>query len=210
MKLLLVRHGEAEWNHAGRYQGQTDLGLSPRGEAQVLSLANRFAASGIVTVVASPLLRASATARIVADRLDLSFATDSRLMEVAYGQWEGLSQAEVKQRWPEMLRLWKKSPDQVIFPGGESLNDVWWRMRSFLEDAAGQPGPVLVVTHDAVVRIAVLEARGEPLSAFRHVHVENASITTLVRQGDRFALEGFNDVAHLHDIPAELPVSNQE
>src|SRR5260370_27928093 len=93
MKLLLVRHGEAEWNHAGRYQGQTDLGLSPRGEAQVLSLANRFAASGIVTVVASPVLLASATARIVAHRLDLSCAADSRLMFVAYRRREGSPEA---------------------------------------------------------------------------------------------------------------------
>ncbi|HVA69617.1 MAG TPA: histidine phosphatase family protein [Candidatus Binataceae bacterium] len=196
-RLLLVRHAEAEWNQSGRYQGRSESRLSPRGEEQAQALANRLATSGVVAIVASPLRRASETAQIVARRLGLAVVTDNHLLELAYGEWEGLSQPEVKLRWPKMLRLWKTAPEQVTFSSGESLKDVCERVRSFLASAAAQAGPLLVVTHDAVVRVAVLEARAEPLSEFRRVRVENASITTLVRQGNRFTVERINDVGHL-------------
>lgn len=202
-RILLVRHAEAEWNQTGRYQGRSESRLSPRGEEQAQALANRLETCGIVAIVASPLRRAFDTAHIVARRLGLAVVTDNHLLELAYGQWEGLSQPEVKQRWPKMLRLWKTAPEQVTFSSGESLKDVCERVRSFLASATERAGPLLVVTHDAVVRVAILEARAEPLSAFRRVRVENASITTLVRQGSRFTLEAINDVAHLDGVGAQ-------
>ena len=199
LRLLLIRHGETMWNLDGRYQGHSDTQLSLHGEAQARALANRFSASDVVSVVASPLLRAQATAQIIAARLNLPVTTDNRLMEIAYGQWEGLQQPEVKQRWPEMLRQWKQTPDQVKFPEGESLSGVQQRVRSFFEHMAEQVGTVLVVSHDGFARIAILEMQGKPLSAFREVHVENASVTTFIWEGGRFAIEGINDVAHLVD-----------
>ncbi len=195
-KLFLVRHGEAEWNQTGRYQGGSDPPLTARGEAQAQALANWFAGCGVATIFTSPLVRARCTSRAVEKRLGMVAIVDDRLSELAYGPWEGLTQAEVKQRWPEMLRLWKVAPDRVHFPGGECLGDVRRRIRSLLEDASAYPGPVLAVTHQAVVRIALLEAQGEPLSAFRHVAVETGSVATLLRQGKRLVLDSLHGIGH--------------
>lgn len=201
-KLFLVRHGVAEWNQTGRYQGQSDPPLTARGEAQAQILANWFAGSGVVTLFTSPLVRARRTACAVARRLGVAAIVDNRLSELAYGQWEGLTQAEVKQRWPELLRLWKRAPDQVHFPGGENLHDVRRRIRSFFEEASRHPGPVLAVTHQAIVRVAVLEAQGKPLSAYRDVRAETGSIATLLRKDNRLVLDSLHDVEHLEPICA--------
>ncbi len=187
--LLLLRHGETEWNRLERYQGQSDPPLSGRGEAQARCVAQHL--GGLKGIISSPLQRAYSTARIVADQLGLAVATDARLSELAYGEWEGLRQAEVKVRWPELLRQWKQSPDLVSFPGGESLAELRKRVGSFLSHAATQSGPLLVVSHAGVIKVAVLEALGTPLSAFRQVQIPNASITTLRWQEGRFYLVGY-------------------
>lgn len=197
MKLLLIRHGETAWNRDGRYQGQSDPPLSAHGKLQAHALAKRLATTERTRIIASPLIRAQATAHIIAARLALSVDTDPRLTELAYGQWEGLQQAEVKQKWPELLRLWKRAPDQVTFPGGESLSNMQHRVQSFLGDAAAQSGTLLAITHVGVARLAVLAAQRKPLCAFREIHIENASLTTLIWEGGQYVIEGISDVVHL-------------
>ncbi|MHB1332049.1 MAG: histidine phosphatase family protein [Sulfuriferula sp.] len=212
MRLLLVRHGETTWNRDGRYQGRSDPLLSAWGEVQAQALAQRFSETEEISIVASPLMRAQATAHIIADRLNLPVDTDHRLMELGYGDWEGLQQAAVKLQWPELLRQWKRSPQQVTFPGGESLKDMQQRVRSFLEHTAARSGIVLAITHNGVARMAVLEASGQPLSAFRDIRIENASITTFTWEGGKCVIEDMNDVAHLLKLPKnspdQLPCSN--
>ncbi len=205
MRLMLARHGETTWNQDGRYQGHSDPPLSARGEVQAQALAGRFAASDEISIVASPLMRAQATAHIIATRLNLPVTTDHRLMELAYGEWEGLQQATVKQKWPELLRQWKRNPDQVTFPGGESLSDMQQRVQSFLEHTAGQSGTVLAIAHDGVARMAVLEALGQPLSAFRNIRIENASMTTFTLEDGKCVIEDMNDVTHLLSLVGDLP-----
>ncbi len=200
MALLLIRHGETTWNRDGRYQGHSDPHLSARGEAQAQALAEHFATTQVDSIVTSPSLRAQATAQKIATRLGLPMTTDNRLMELAYGGWEGLQQAEIKQRWPEMLRLWKRAPEQVTFPGGESLSNFQQRVRSFFDQMIKSSGTWLVVTHHGVVRIVVLDARGESLSAFRHIHIDTASITTCDWRDGQWVAADISDVVHLHDI----------
>lgn len=205
MRLLLVRHGETTWNRDGRYQGRSDPLLSAWGEVQAQALARRFSATEGMRIVASPLLRAQATAHIIATRLNLPVDTDHRLIELGYGDWEGLQQAAVKLKWPELLRQWKRTPQHVTFPGGESLKDMQLRVRSFLEHMAGQSGIVLAITHDGVARMAVLEACGQPLSAFRDIRIENASITTFTWDGGKCIVEDMNDVDHLFNLAKDAP-----
>lgn len=182
--LFLVRHAETEWNREGRYQGQSDPPLSTRGEMQARLMADKLASLPIAAVFTSPLQRARYTALALSARMGRTAVNDDRLMELGFGRWEGLTQLEVKSRWPEILRLWKRAPDQVRFPGGEALNDLRCRVQSFLSDVARHPGPVLAVTHEAVIRIAILELRGEPLSAYRRLHVANASVTAIPLRAD--------------------------
>ncbi|MES2407423.1 MAG: histidine phosphatase family protein [Pseudomonadota bacterium] len=200
MRLLLARHGETTWNRDGRYQGRSDPLLSAWGEVQAQALARRFSATEKISIVASPLMRAQATAHIIANRLNLPVATDHCLIELGYGDWEGLQQTAVKLKWPELLRQWKRTPHQVTFPGGESLKDLQQRVQSFLERMAECSGTILAITHDGVVRMAVLEAWGQPLSAFRDIRIENASVTTFIWEGGKCIVEDMNDVAHLFNL----------
>lgn len=180
MPLLLVRHGHTEWSRDGRYQGRTDLPLISEGRRQARQLGQRLKGLGVATVFTSPLRRAAETAAIVAETLGLDTPTvDSRLAEIAYGQWEGLTQAEIRLGWPEQLRRWKRLPDVAAAPDGETLGEVRWRLRQFFGDPRWTEQPVggaLIVSHLVPIRLALLEATGQPLSIFRQIHVPIASV----------------------------------
>ena len=200
MTIFFVRHGESTWNAQGRYQGRCDPPLSERGKAQAGTLADRFAAEPAAApraVVSSPLSRARETAERSARALGLNVAIDDRLVEISHGHWEGLLKTEVAVRWPHMLEAWRTSPQTVRFPGGESLDDVQRRFRSFIERADAFESPLLVVTHDVIVRLAVLDARGEGLSAFNAIASENAAITQIEKTAGTLRLICLNERAHL-------------
>jgi len=174
-KVYLARHGETTWNLAGRYQGRRESALSALGVRQAIALAGAFTPErSIERVVSSPLLRCAATAKFVADALDLEVETDERLIEIAHGTWEGRLREEIAANDPERYRAWRKDPARVAFEGGETLAGVQARWREFAErfDASRE---TLVVTHDAVVRVALLAQTGGSLDDFWKMPVENAA-----------------------------------
>jgi len=177
--LLLVRHGHTEWSRCGRYQGRSDLPLVAQGREQARQLGQRLKGLGVASVVASPLLRASETAAIVAEALGLGAPViDARLGEMAYGQWEGLTQAEIRLRWPDQLRRWKRFPEDTAPPAGESLGQVAERLHQFFSDpfwTEHAAGHVLIVSHLGPIRLALLQAAQQPLSQFRQIAVPTAS-----------------------------------
>jgi len=206
VKLLLVRHGESTWNAEGRYQGRLDAPLSERGVAQAEALAKYLAAtSGLrpAAIVSSPLSRALRTAAIVGDSVGREPRTDARLIEICHGEWEGLLREEVRRRWPEVFKAWRERPETVRFEGGESLADVRERWRSFFADAVTMPSPLLVTTHDVIVRLAVLDIRGQDLSQFRTLRSANAAITEIdITNGDP-KVARLNDGTYLAGLQAD-------
>ena len=153
--VFLVRHGETEFNAEGRYQGQMDSPLTLRGRRQATAVAKTLAArfgSAPVRLVSSPLGRTLATAEIIARRLETCVAvdTDDRVMEVGMGAWDGLTRAEIRERWPDARR--GKSVREWMFhgPGGESLKDLMARAGAALEDARLQYGAFQVLVSHAV------------------------------------------------------------
>jgi broad specificity phosphatase PhoE len=200
VRLLLVRHGESTWNAQGRYQGRMDPPLSERGLQQAGALAQHLATcadSRPAAIVASPLARARRTADIVANRLGLGIHCDDRLIEISHGEWEGLLKSEVEQRWPDEMSAWRSAPQSVTFPHGESLADVHRRWCAFLDDAGSFFSPLLIVTHDVIVRLAVLDAKGEPAARFNSLASENAAITELCYSADGLRLVTLNHGSYL-------------
>jgi broad specificity phosphatase PhoE len=180
VRLILIRHGLTSWNLTGRYQGRTDTPLCAAGvaEAREAAAALRHACASLL--LTSPLRRASATAEVIARRLALaSCQVDERLVELGFGEWEGLTQAEIRERWPELLRAWKRAPQSFRFPGGETLGDGMRRMEDFLRAPpwAGRTDPrcVIAVTHTGPIRFARLCAEGRPLAHYRQVPLQGVA-----------------------------------
>lgn len=181
MRLTFVRHGETRWNLEGRYQGHADLPLCATGCATARHLAQRFCAIRAQLLLTSPLSRTAATASLIGEALgDVACVIDERLIEIDFGDWQGLNQAEIKVRWPDLLRRWKRAPESVRFPRGESLLDALERLKDFLTrppwpaDAAGYR--VVAVSHASPIRLAGLLAEGRPLAHFRDLRVEPGAV----------------------------------
>ena len=195
VRLLLARHGQTLWNAAGRYQGQSDPPLSPEGKAEAAALVETLRGERIGAVLASPLRRAAATAAILARALGLPPPlTDPRLIELGYGAWEGLTQAEVKARWPALLRCWKRAPETVRFPDGEDLATVRARLdallaaRPWAAAGAADGGAVLLVTHAGPIRLLRLAAEARPLAEFRRIATPPGSLHALRLHAGRLSL----------------------
>jgi probable phosphoglycerate mutase len=157
MRLYVARHGETDWNYEGRYQGQLESDLTSLGKAQADALAVALVQSGAKRVISSPLRRCTETARPVAERLGIHVETDDRLLEIGHGTWEGRLRAEIERSDAARMRAWREAPQTVTFEGGESLADVDARWRRFAASLAGE-NDVVVVTHDVLVRLAILAA----------------------------------------------------
>lgn len=202
--VYVARHGETTWNLAGRYQGRRESGLTGLGMRQGMALAQAFTRQEprIERIIASPLVRCAATAQFVAERLNLPLETDVRLIEIAHGTWEGRLRDEIAANDPETFRAWKERPADVSFDGGETVADVRDRWRDFASTLATDV-PTLVVTHDAVVRIALLEAACMPLDDLWNVAVENAAYAMFSVNDGEWTISEACVNAHLAGLRAD-------
>jgi broad specificity phosphatase PhoE len=154
--MLIVRHGESEWNREGRWQGWEDIPLTPAGEAQARARGAELHDAGhrFAAVYTSDLVRAARTADLLAEALGLPAAiADPDLRERFGGEWQGRNREEMRREWPEELAAWGRG-ELLAPPGGETDAVVLGRVRSALGriHTATPPGSVLVVTHHGVVR----------------------------------------------------------
>jgi broad specificity phosphatase PhoE len=204
VQLYIARHAETTWNLAGRYQGRRESALSARGVQQGFALAGAMAAIAppIERIVTSPMLRTRATAAYVAERVNLPLENDDALIEIAHGTWEGRMRDEIAASDPERYAAWRERPAEVAFEDGESLADVMARWRRF-RAAFTVDRPTLVVTHDAVVRVALLDIAGRPLSAFWAARVENAAYAVVEVDGPNWTLIEESVSGHLAGTRAE-------
>ncbi|MBT5413323.1 MAG: histidine phosphatase family protein [Rhodospirillaceae bacterium] len=154
--LLLIRHGPTAWNAAGRVQGQTDVPLSAAGRARVRRWRLPDAFAGFVRI-ASPLVRASETARLLGAR---PLPTEPRLMEMHWGEWEGATLAGLRARYgEEMIRNEGRGLD-FRAQGGETPREVQARLLSWTAEVAARGDPVAAVTHRGVIRALMAQATG--------------------------------------------------
>ena len=199
MRVYVARHGETTWNLAGRYQGRRESALTALGMQQAFALAEAMVAHEVGRVVASPLLRCTATAKPSAERLNLRLETDDRLLEIAHGTWEGRLRDEIAANDSARYHDWRENPQRVAFEGGETPQQVRDRWRAFAL-ALHPHTPTLVVTHDAVVRVALLDGLGRELQAFWEMLVENGAYAVFEVDGERWTLIEERVDAHLAGI----------
>ncbi|HSK54900.1 MAG TPA: bifunctional RNase H/acid phosphatase [Jiangellales bacterium] len=195
--LLLLRHGATDHTTGRRFSGSggADPGLSDAGVEQAGRAADYAAThTDLIGVLTSPLRRCRETAEVVAERLDLPVREDDAWSELAFGAWDGLTFAEVRERWPDELDAWLSSPD-IAPPGGEPLAALERRVAAARDAAiARHPGrTVLVVTHMTPIRSLVRGVLGAPLPAMARLDLAPASYTQIAHWSDGVAvLRGFN------------------
>lgn len=200
-EFLLIRHGDVPWLEPKRFRGRAELKLTETGVAQAEAAARRIGASWQPQAIyASPLGRTLRTARIIAEPLRLPVQPLDALIDIDYGGWQGLTLEEAEARWPAEARLWRRRPDLVRPPGGESLQDVLARVADALRTLlARHPGEtVLLVGHDSVNRVLLLHALELPLARYWQIGQDPCAISRIEGSAEGFVVHVVNDTAHLH------------
>jgi probable phosphoglycerate mutase len=190
-RILLVRHGETDWNRDKRFQGQIDVPLNQRGYEQADRCGEFLATVAIDRIITSPMLRPKQTAeRIAQHHPDVSLELLDDLKEISHGLWEGKLEAEIERDYPGELQRWKQSPESVQMPEGENLQQVWQRaiaawntilssLRDLNPDAASPSATVVVVAHDAVNKAILCHLAGWGPEHFWTFKQGNGSVTVI-------------------------------
>lgn len=198
-RLVVVRHGETEWNVASRIQGHADSPLTEAGVAQAEAIAARLARERFDRLVSSDLGRALQTAGAIAARTGHAVEADARLRERNYGLAEGMTYGEIGVHYPEIFsRVRDTDPDYVV-PGGESRRQLFERVRGAFEDLArGNQGLCLaVVCHGGVLAALYRHVHAIPIGASQAIPIPNASYNALVWESGAWTVEAWADTAHL-------------
>ena len=196
---VLLRHGQTPMSVQKRYAGRADAPLTDAGVRQAAAAAKRLAAAGIAVIVTSPLLRAVQTAQEVAAVTGAAVVTDDGFREADFGAWEGMTFAEVRERWPAELATWLADPE-VAPPGGESFTGVSARVTAALHRvlAARAGQTVLIVSHVTPIKMLVATALLAPPAALYRMHLDVAALSEIDWYADGPAvLRSFNDTGHL-------------
>lgn len=157
-RIVLWRHGQTTWNLERRFQGKADVPLDEAGVAQAERAARLLAALEPTAIMSSDLKRAAATAEALGKVTGLPITHDRDLRERDGGEWEGLTDTEIRERFPEALALWEP-------PGGETSEQVAKRVAAVLERAAEQlptGGLLVVASHGAAIRLGIAQFLGFP------------------------------------------------
>jgi broad specificity phosphatase PhoE len=191
--LLLVRHGETEWNATHRWQGFTGPPLNRSGVKQAEDLAANLAAAPVAAVYSSDSIRAVQTAEIVARPHGLDVRTDVRLREVNFGEWEGLTREQINARYAGAFRQWDEC--KLAAPtGGETDLEMAQRVIEAVTDIGTRHGDehVVVVTSGGPIRAVQAHVRGvdQALARLHFERADNCAVIELLANGGSFSLSG--------------------
>lgn len=196
MNLLLIRHGQTDWNLEQRFQGQSDIPLNETGRKQVQALAERLAAEQFDAIYSSDLQRAAETAKIICVS---QIHRDPRLREVHFGDWEGLTYDEIKAKYPEPLAAWEADIFKNAPPKGETLEELSVRVQSMLDELHEKHDDqnILIVAHGGVLQTLICLALKLPPTMYWQFHLSTASLSEVAFYPAGAILNSLNDTSHL-------------
>jgi broad specificity phosphatase PhoE len=201
IKILLVRHGETDWNLAGRFQGRSDVPLNQKGVEQANALASALGGESLAAIYSSPLVRARETARLIqVFHPSAPLYEEEGLVEMDLGEFEGIEGPRWAEKHADFRKAWRDNPASVTMPGGESLQEVQARAMATLERISKAHPPdctLLVCSHNFVILTILCHALEIPLDRFRELKQGTAAMNILYLQGRRLRAEVVNDRSHL-------------
>ena len=197
-EIILVRHGETDWNVEGIFRGRLDVELNELGIKQAGLLAKYLADKPLLAVYSSPLKRALRTAQIVASYHDIDVKIAADLIDFDFGEWQGLSHDMVKEKYQALYNEWLKNPHLVRPPRGESLDEVRKRAYSLISRLIiKHEGTAVLVSHRVVNKVLICTLLGLDNSHFWNIRVDTCGVTTFVYERERFVLTRHNDTSFL-------------
>ncbi len=200
MRLFLVRHGQSTYNRDGLGLGREDPPLTDLGLRQTAAAVERLAGERVDRILTSPLERAAAIARGLAERTGAPLDTREELIEMDVGETEGLPFREMRERFPAFIEAWRApDPADVVMPGGESLAQVAARLEPLVAELHALPDEdtVVAVSHNFVVRLLICRLLDLEVAAFRAFSLDLASVSTLSLRAGRTSLRTLNNRCHL-------------
>jgi probable phosphoglycerate mutase len=184
LQIYLIRHGETEWSLSGQHTGGTDKELTENGRVQAEGLKDLIRTVSFVRVLSSPMKRATETAQIVG--LGSRVERRDELKEVDYGEFEGLTTAQIREKVPNWT-IWTHA-----CPGGEALADAAQRTRLLLADLEGTEGSVAIFAHGHILRILACEYLGLPPENGKHLMLDTCSVSILGQEHETPAIKMWN------------------
>ena len=199
--IILARHGETEWNAEEIFRGRVDVELNETGIREAELLAEHLSYMTIAAVYSSPLKRALQTAEMIARHHDVKVEVSPQLIDLDYGEWQGLSHETVRDRYGQFYHEWLNSPQLVKMPAGESLGDVRKRAISLVEDITAKvEGAIVLVSHRVVHKVLICALLALDISHFWNIRIDTAGISVFAYEDDRFVLTKHNDTSFLKPI----------
>lgn len=182
-RFLLIRHGETDWNRAGKFQGQIDVPLNENGRQQASLAAEFLKTIQIDFGFTSPMSRPKETAEIIIAGRDLTLVENADLREIGHGLWEGKYESEIEAEYPGKLQQWHTHPESVQMPEGENLQDVWTRAtaawQQILQHVGNVPQTGIVVAHDATNKVLLCHLLGLGLADIWKIKQGNGAVTVI-------------------------------
>lgn len=207
LRLLLVRHGETDWNRQGRFQGQIDVPLNETGRQQGQQVAHCLQDVKIDFAMSSPLKRPRETAEFILHyHPHVPLDCDNELREISHGTWEGRLEREIDAQYPGELERWRTTPEQVQMPEGENLQQVWERaiaawdglVKRALSQGNGSPQTGLVVAHDAINKVILCHVAGLGPDQFWSFKQGNGAVSVIDYSAEGVPLmQAMNITSHM-------------
>ncbi len=203
-RIYLIRHGTTEWNREEIFRGRADCPLNDTGRAEAQAVAAYLQGVEIEKIYSSPLSRAAETAKAIAVTRGLQVIPDPAFIDLDFGEWQGLPLREVREKYPDLYRAWRERPQDVTFPGGETLAQVraraWEGLLRVVQE--NREKAALIVSHRVITKVLICAALGLDNSHFWQIKQDTTAINCLDYARDQFVAALINDTCHLKAIQA--------
>jgi len=200
-EIIIARHGQTEWNVGEIFRGRIDIELDETGVKQAELLAEYLSSAKIDAIYSSPLKRSLRTAKAIASYHQLEVEIAPGLIDLNYGEWQGLTHQEVKDKYRELYKQWSNNPHKVKMPAGETLDDVRIRAIGVVDEVITKyEGAVVMVAHRVVNKVLICALLGLDNSHFWAIRQDTCGTTTFNHENGRFILTEHNNTSYLRSI----------
>lgn len=202
LRIALVRHGETSWNRARRFQGRSNVALNEKGRAQARAIALNLREEPLIAIYSSPISRAIETAEAVNCYHQVPLQQRDGLMEMNFGDFDGMLADDFSRDQPDFLRKWFEDPAAVRMPNGESLQEVQVRSWAVMEEIVKKhyEGSVLVCGHNFVNTVLLCNILGLELTNFRRLRQSLGAVSIIERTRGLYSMVCVNDTCHLKGL----------